>query len=375
MTTEEIRDQGQFFDCQGCGARLTFKPGSNSLACEYCGHVQEIDAGGGTQAEIVEEVEEHDFREAIHNARRTPLTQLMQGGQEVNCNNCGATTVLDKQASTCPYCDSPVVASEPSAKDEGVIVPESVLPFKLDERKARDEFVEWVGSLWFAPGDLKNRARAEAVDGVYMPYWTYDSNTTTHYRGERGEHYYVTEHYTDSEGKRQSRQVQKTRWYPASGVVRVPFDDVLVCATKSLPPKLINALEPWDLHELKPYDPAYLSGFIAERYKIGLEDGFKIAEERMKPRIRSACCSDIGGDVQRVHSMAIHHANVTFKHTLLPLWISSFRYKEKVYRFIVNARTGEVAGERPWSWIKITLAVLVGMIFVGGIIYLWSLSK
>ncbi|RMG06427.1 MAG: hypothetical protein D6731_25790 [Planctomycetota bacterium] len=371
MEFEQGVDQGRFFDCQGCGARLTFAPGSEELVCEYCGHRQEIEA---RDEAAVAEIVEHDFREALRAVRTKPLTELMVGGREVNCKNCGATTVLDKQAGHCPYCDSPVVARTPSERDEGVIVPESVLPFKLDERRARESFRRWVGSLWFAPNDLQQRAAAEGIDGVYMPYWTYDSYTTTHYRGQRGEYYWETEYYTDAQGNQQSKQVRKTRWYPASGVVRVPFDDVLVCATRSLPHKLLNALEPWDLHELKPYDPAYLSGFIAERYAIGLEEGFKLAEERMKPHIRAACRADIGGDTQRVHSMSIRHANVTFKHTLLPLWISSFRYKGKVYRFVVNARTGEVSGERPYSWVKILLAVLAALAVVGAIIYFVSVS-
>ena len=67
--------------------------------------------------------------------------------------------------------------------------------------------------------------------------------------------------------------------------------------------------------------------------------------------------------------MNIQHADVTWKHFLLPLWISSFRYDEKVYRFMVNARTGEVAGERPYSVIKIVLFVLFIVAVVGGIIF------
>lgn len=367
---------GHTFDCQGCGARLTFKAGSgNKLSCEYCGHVQAIpkpEASGS----VPERVKEHDFDEALRNARRRPAAELVQGGKEVNCKSCGATTVLSGQAGKCPYCDSPVVAVTASAKaDDGIIVPESVLPFKLDERKARDSFSKWVKSLWFAPNDLSARCAAEGMDGVYLPYWTYDSRTTTRYSGQRGEYYYETVSYTDSDGKRQTRRERRTRWYPASGSVRVPFDDVLVCASRGLPRPLIEKLEPWDLQGLKPYDPAYLSGYIAERYAIGLRAGFKLAEKRMEPRIRQRCCADIGGDTQRVSSMSIRHADVTFKHCLLPLWISSFRYAEKVYRFMVNARTGEVAGERPWSWIKIALAVLAGLIVIGVIVLVVSQNK
>jgi hypothetical protein len=260
-------------------------------------------------------------------------------------------------------------------KPDVLIAPESVLPFFVDKDTAGHKFQIWLRKRWFAPFDLIKRAKREGLDGVYLPYWTYDSDTSTRYTGQRGEHYYVTEHYTDSQGKRQSRRVRKTRWYSASGTVQVDFDDVLVCATPSLPVKIIDKLEPWDLPQLKPYDGKFLAGFIAERYRIDLEAGFQIAETKMEPRIRSAICSDIGGDEQRIFSMNVRHANTTFKHVLLPLWMSSFRYGNKVYRVTVNARTGEVAGERPWSVFKIVaLIVLIAAIIIG-IIYIVQATK
>ncbi|HRG75498.1 MAG TPA: hypothetical protein PLX69_13140, partial [Leptospiraceae bacterium] len=167
----------------------------------------------------------------------------------------------------------------------------------------------------------------------------------------------------------QTRQVQHTRWYPASGSVSASFDDVLVCASKSLPHEMIDELEPWDLHELKPYDARYLSGFVTERYKIGLEEGFSISKGKMDGPIREKIRRDIGGDEQQISSVNTTYSEVKFKHLLLPLWISSYRYNEKIYRFIINARTGEVTGDRPWSWIKITLATLAGLALAGAIYY------
>ena len=342
------------FPCQSCGADLTFAPGSTSLKCEYCGHEQVI--GGGDADGASQVIQEHDFREGLQRARRIPASGLVQNGQEVECKACGARTVVEGRSDHCPYCDSPVVVAQ-AAKEE-LFAPESLLPFKLDRREARKKFEQWVASLWFAPSGLGQRAAADRIDGVYLPHWTYDSQTTTHYTGQRGEHYWEEESYTDAQGKRQTRRVRKTRWYPCSGVVRVPFDDVLVCASKSLPRWLTERLEPWDLHDLKPFEPAFLSGFVTERYAIDLEAGFKVAEGRMADVIRGAIRRDIGGDEQRIGSMRVHHANTTFKHLLLPLWISSFRWHGKVFRFTVNARTGEVAGERPWSWVKIALLVL-----------------
>ena len=108
-----------------------------------------------------------------------------------------------------------------------------------------------------------------------------------------------------------------------------------------------------------PYAHEYLSGFLAERYKIDVRGGWSRANERMEEVIREDVKRDIGGDHQRIQALRTDHRNVTFKHVLLPLWICSYRYKERVYRFLVNARTGEVQGQRPWSWVKITLAGLV----------------
>ena len=347
--TDEPTASKRTFPCEQCGSALEYKPGSETLRCPHCGHTQAIAAAGVVQ--------EHDFSQAIGRARTQSASTMVQGGHTVQCEGCGAQTVVAGQAARCPFCGSPVVVAIADLGE--VFVPESVLPFGLDARRAKALYEAWVAGLWFAPGDLKKLATQHGMDGVYLPYWSYDSQTTTHYTGERGEHYYVTEGYTDAQGKSQTRQVRHTRWYPARGTVHVGFDDVLVCGSQTLPRALIERLEPWDLPALRGFEAAYLSGFIAERYKIGLEDGFKIAEARMLPRIRGAVESDIGGDEQRVAAMQVRHADIRFKHLLLPLWISSFRYKEKAYRFIINARSGEVAGERPYSTVKIVLAVLL----------------
>ena len=348
------------FPCEQCGSALEYKPGSETLHCPHCGHTQAIAARGGVQ--------EYDFLTALQHARRQPASALIPGGHTVQCEGCGAQSVVAGQAARCPFCGSPVVVE---VKDLGeIFVPESVLPFNFEARQAKERYQKWIAGLWFAPNDLKKLAEQHGMDGVYLPYWTYDSSTSTRYSGQRGDYYYVTETYRDSNGNQQTREVRHTRWSSASGTVHVAFDDVLVCGSQTLPRWLLEKLEPWDLGSLRAFDPAYLSGFVAERYRIGLEDGFKIAEERMVPRIRRAIESDIGGDEQQISSMNVRHADVTFKHLLLPLWLSSFRYKGKSFRFIVNARTGVVAGERPWSVVKIVLFVLVIVAIIVGIVIL-----
>lgn len=354
----------QEFPCQQCGAKLHFAPGSTGLQCPYCGATQAIAAPAGPAAVVVE----RSFEQAVLELRQQPVSSLARDGHEIECNGCGAITVITAQASACPFCDSAVIV--PIKEDRATIVPESVLPFAIDERTAGGKFKDWVTSRWFAPNDLAAKARRARIDGVYLPYFTYDSETSTDYRGQRGDHYYETETYTDSEGKSQTRQVQKTRWSSRSGRVYVPFDDLLICASKSLPNKLIQDLEPWDLAELESFDPGYLSGFMAERSVLGLEDGFESAKKKMVPAIQTAIRGDIGGDTQRIDDFSVSHYNVTFKLFLLPLWISSFRYDDKVYRFVVNARTGEAVGERPYSKLKIAMAVLGAIVLIVAIVLL-----
>jgi ribosomal protein S27E len=357
----------QEFPCNQCGAKLHFAPGSTSLQCPYCGSTQAIAAPSdptGSPSAVVERC----FEAAVRNLRQQPVSAMAEGGKEIECSGCGAITMVTAHATSCPFCDSPVVM--PTEQDKFTIVPESVLPFKIDQRSASSKFKGWVTSRWFAPSDLAAKARHARIDGVYLPYFTYDSETSTQYRGQRGDYYYETESYTDSEGKRQTRQVRKTRWSRRSGQVYVHFDDLLICASKSLPIKLIEGLEPWDLAELTPFDPRYLSGFMAERAVIGLEDGFEAAKFKMVPEILRAIRSDIGGDTQQIDSHSVSHYNITFKLFFLPLWISSFRYDDEVYRFVVNARTGEISGERPYSKLKIAMAVIGAILAIVAIVLL-----
>lgn len=350
--------------CSSCGAFLHYAIGTTKLQCQYCGGENEIET---EEVEIVE----NDFLAFIREQESHETTVSIT---TVQCDGCGANSQLDKHltASECPFCATPLVVK--NGQKGNFIAPQYLLPFKIERKKAEEEFVKWVKSLWFAPNDLLKNAKhtMEKFNGVYMPYWTYDADTVTHYTGQRGDHYYVTVSYKDSEGKTQTRQERRTRWSFTSGIVHVNFDDVLVCASKALPDDMTRSLEPWDLHELTSYKDEYLSGFKSECYQISAEEGFEVGKSVMADKIHSAICRQIGGDEQRVSSKKTQYNDIKFKYILLPLWISAFKYQQKPYRFTVNARTGEVHGTRPYSAIKIALAVIAGLAIIGAIIYYFN---
>ena len=166
-----------------------------------------------------------------------------------------------------------------------------------------------------------------------------------------------------------TRQVRHTRWHPASGTVERWFDDLLVPATRSVPPERLAALEPWDLGELTQYEPAYLSGYKAQRYQVNLAEGFELAKQATRPAIDADVRRRIGGDEQRVSNVNTNYSAVTFKHLLLPVYVGAYRFQEKVYQVVVNGRTGEVQGERPYSVWKIALFVLF-ILFVLAVLFL-----
>lgn len=347
----------RFFPCKQCGAKLQYEPGTEFLRCPYCTTQNEIpkDEPGS--------VRELPFDETIASLAKGATTQETP---VVTCDGCHATLTLAGNITSldCPFCGKSIVATGAS---KNVIKPNCILPFKIAREKATGDFRAWIRGLWFAPSALKKQAMLDAtLTGVYVPAWTYDSRVDTTYRGQRGDAYYVTETRTIN-GQRQSVRVRKIRWTPVSGQVRNIFDDVLVLSSDSLPHENLDRLDPWDLKNVVVYRDDYLAGFRAECYTIDLPKGFEIAKQKMTPTIQGTIYSDIGGDEQRIESMSPTYRDITFKYVLLPVWISAYRYQGKVFQFLVNARTGEVQGQRPWSWIKIAMAVL-GVLAVIGVI-------
>ncbi|MDE4131891.1 primosomal protein N' (replication factor Y) - superfamily II helicase [Phaeobacter sp. QD34_3] len=349
------------FPCEQCGADYRFDPKTATLTCSHCGHVEKI-AGGPWRGGALREL---DFRAALDR-------QLPEADMEITrvskCPNCAAEVEFDPttHARECPFCATPVVTDTGESRH---IKPKGVLPFALEERSAHKAMTDWLGRLWFAPNGLQDYARkGRKMEGIYVPFWTYDADTQSAYRGERGTVYYVTETVM-VDGKPQAKQVAKVRWRPVSGRVKRFFDDVLVLASRSLPKRYTDALEPWDLSALEPYQPQYLAGFRAEAYAVSLQEGFDEARAHMDRVIERDVRFDIGGDRQRISHIDTEVSDVTFKHILLPVWLAAYKYRGKTYRFVVNGQSGRVQGERPYSAWKIAAAVAVALILVGVAIY------
>ncbi|MBX2823085.1 MAG: primosomal protein N' (replication factor Y) - superfamily II helicase [Gammaproteobacteria bacterium] len=352
------------FPCAQCGAVLHYKIGTRNLECQYCGHTNLI-------ARSVEPIRELDLHRALRELQGSALVQPETS--VITCPNCAAVFALDAHihSGECPFCSTTVVTETGVSRP---LKPKALLPFAVTAEQARESYQKWLSRRWFAPSALKKYARADTrLNGVYIPYWTYDSDTVTAYDGDRGDVYYVKQSYTtrvNGRTVRRTRSVPKVRWTPVSGRTNRHFDDVLVGATRTLPRKITDWLEPWDLENLEPYTEEYLSGFSSEIYQVNLDEGFNIAQSTMERIIRGDVTRSIGGDQQRIRRMQTQHSDTTFKHVLLPLWSAAFEFRNRTYRFVVNGRTGKTRGERPYSIVKIAFAVVLGLGVAASALYI-----
>jgi len=362
--TEDMANQAESQNkCPACGGEMVFDPELQTLHCTYCGHKAAVEVQTGT-------ILEYDFETAENTAN------LNWGAVKkvIHCNNCGAETVVDgsSAAAQCAFCGSSHIIDQDSGAG---IAPESLIPFKINKNTALDNFNAWIKKRFFAPRALKKSYRSEGISGVYVPFWTYDADSESNYRAEAGTYYYTTEKYTvrkDGKSETRERRVRHTRWYPVHGRFARHFDDFLVNASRQVDDKLIRKIEPFDLNELVQYQADFLAGFMAEKYSIGLKEGWAKAQKEMDKQLYSEIRSHISADEVRRLNVNTVYRNIKFKHILLPVWISAYQFNNKVYKFLVNGQTGKVHGEAPVSFWKIAGLIAAVLALIAILIIVFS---
>ncbi len=287
--------------------------------------------------------------------------------QSIKCENCGATICYSarERSLTCPYCDSNYVVE---ASTEDTVRPEGVIPFTVTREQASARFREWLGSGFFRPGDLVERARPDRMRGVYLPYWSFSCTTESSWSASAGYTYTetVTRRVEDADGtvREEEEEVEKTRWEPVTGTHRKAYEHVLVPASRGLDEKLLSAIEPFHMKELRPYDPDYLAGWEAETCAVDQDEAWTRGERRVKYRIEREVEEMVPGDKCKDVQVSTTFSDVAATLVLLPLWISAYNYEDKLYRFMINGQTGEVQGEAPTSKTKlfILIAVIIAVV-------------
>jgi DNA-directed RNA polymerase subunit RPC12/RpoP len=386
-TLDQMTAKVRAFPCASCGAKFSFAPGTKSLKCPYCGAANEI-------AESDDSVEELDLEAWLDKLVAEHETHAQE---QIKCSNCSAEQTLPANlyASACTFCGTPITSKSYAQR---LIKPKSLVPFKVTKLQAQDKWRAWIKGMWMAPSALKQFAQSDGgIKGMYIPYWTFDANTYSSYSGARGDNYSESYETTNSNGERVTQTRTQTRWTNVSGTVSFFHDDVLVPASgtysagekttataqsaqarqalaqipggfgSALMGAFSNELRTWNTKELVPYQEEYITGFQAEAYQVNLKEGFAQGRQIIDAKVRSLVEQDIGGDQQRINNLNTDYTHLTFKHILLPVWMSAYIFKGKTYRFMVNGQTGEVQGESPksgWKIFFLVAGILVLFVFL-----------
>lgn len=336
--------------CESCGGVMDFDPKTGGLTCPYCGRTEKI---------AVNEREPLSARELdLASADKVENCNWGAAKKTVLCEACGAESIYDalEISAVCPFCGSNQVME---AADQDTMAPGGVVPFQITDKEASDLFRSWIKRKWFCPKLAKESAKAKNFKGVYLPYWTFDAQTESEYRGEYG---------IDKRKKGANGETHiETKWYSTSGYYTQDFDDELICATTNHNQSMLMGIEPFNTADNKVYKPEYVAGFAAERYAIGVKEAWEMAKDSIKGKLRSNISRKIRTEkhADRVRNLGVKtvFSDLTYKYLLLPVWISSYKYNDKVYQFMVNGQTGKVSGKTPISIPKVIITVL-GIILI-----------
>ena len=361
--------------CPDCGGEMEWNAARQALACPYCGFVpKDQPPRGPSDAAAPPSVVEQDLERALAEVAADARGYGTPGAVSVKCQSCHAISVFEptRVAQRCDFCGSPSIVPHAEARDP--ITPQSLLPVRLGEPQVRDVLRQWYGSHWLAPSRLKSAALTDTVRGVYLPYWTFDARVDAAWHAESGDYYWDSESYTDAQGRRQTRQVRKVRWYPTSGQLSHFFDDELIPGSVGVRHDLLRGVEPFPTGELAPYDPAFVRGWTVERYQVDLRQASVASREQMDQKVYQLCAAQVPGDTHRNLRVDSHYSGRTFKHILVPAWVVTYDFGARSFLVVVNGYTGAVAGDRPTSWVKVFFYIILPILLAIGV-FLWVQSS
>lgn len=341
------------FLCVSCGMEMDCDTAANQAKCRHCGAVESVCSNGDS--------EDIDF-----NALESDSSLYDWGFpvKKINCSNCGTKLIVQAETKmlSCPFCSS----SQIIAADEiPGMYPDSVVQFKVSVNDAGARFIRWIHHLKMAPFSMKKAYEVGTMCGVYIPYWSFETKSKSAYTGQAGSFYRESDQDTHTEdGKTEARpkNTKKTRWRFVSGSYEKAFSGILY-NDSTLSEDTIRHIEPFKLNELTKFTAKHLNSSSVLQYDAGLKSVWVRAKSYMGKVIRQDIHGIVkkGSDVTGATRIFTNYHDVRYTQLLMPLWASSYQYKNKKYPFFINGQTGEVTGESPKSALKILMILLVGL--------------
>jgi hypothetical protein len=342
--------------CESCGAPVEF----DDPYCAACGAQRRT---GQIPPELPQTVRAGRAAEP-----QVPEKRLFQ------CKNCGSRVAIDARHRSyiCAFCDSNyVVEFSPQMTDRHPI--EFIIGFAVTPDQAHDRFRKWIQSnSWFRPGDL-DRARIEQkLVGAYMPFWSFSMLAQSNWSANIGEYWYRTETYTtrDSKGNivTRTRTVQETEWWPLHGKHHEYYSGYLVSGSHSLSQNEADQIKPFQLPAFRRYQPYYLAGWLSEEYSVEQQEALEICQHHFLEREQEHVAAFLPGDTFGGLDVRTSFSFINSDLCLLPIYVWSYRYRDRLYRFLVNGQTGKVAGQKPVSGTRVTIFVLLILMVIGAIV-------
>ena len=343
--------------CPNCGAPLRFDPTTAKLTCDHCKSAVDFEKS--------RDVRERDFSE---------LTDFQRWDESkvayYRCQNCGASEVLPRTtlATTCPYCSSPIVIDETQT---GLVCPDSIVPFEITEEQAEAQLSRWRKGKLYAPNSFRRSStERNGIKGVYAPVWTFDLDTTSIYSGRLGK---TCTRTVRRNGKTYTETYIK--WFNVNGVYDTAFDDIYVSGSHHFPTSRFAELGLRKQSKYVVYGDEYLQGYMADNYSVPPDEAYGQAMNKAKSDIYRSIMSMYDADHDGGLDINTQVLSRSFKYMLLPVYVATSKYKNKVYnQYVSGAFTDEaktkvrVCGKSPVSPWKVLITVIAGLAVLAGII-------
>ncbi|MBR5316049.1 MAG: hypothetical protein IKU44_04580, partial [Firmicutes bacterium] len=311
----------QDFKCPCCGGAVEFNAGTQNLKCPYCDSEFDIAALQQKEKELSEKKEDsYSWEEKASNH----WSADEEAGLVVYaCKSCGGEIVGDENmgATQCPYCGSQVVLS---GKFAGDLKPDYVIPFKMDKKKAKAAFEEFISSKQFVPKMFKSQKHIEEIKGIYVPFWLFDAEAS----GDASYDATISESYVQGD-----YEITKIEHYSATRSGSMEFANVPVDGSSRIADDMMESIEPFDFSEAVAFDTAYLAGYAADKYDVDGEESIVRANQRIKSSLELALKETVTGYSKR--GRVRYYDDVTTewssvdiqkgkcKYALYPVWMLS----------------------------------------------------
>lgn len=285
----------------------------------------------------------------VPDRHKPETTRLPLEARNFHCRGCGAAMNYDAQAQSlkCPFCGSVDLVEE---AQKGILSPECVIPFAIDRVEAENRLRAWLGSGFWHPGDLRMSAQLTELRAVFVPFWIFSTAVKTHWTGDTS----------------QTPWGASASWYPMAGQAERHYDGIWIPASAGIPVGELNAVLPFNAAAAVPPEQVNLEDITVEQMTVSRRYARPRAQGHLEGLETQAAAQSIPGSNRNVHVNVLLE-DATSQSALVPVYVMAYRYRDHVYRFVINGQTGKATGTAPFATSKLVgiLAVVALIVLIG----------